>query len=216
MDLVKYNTANMFLNKIKEASDINNIQLIYTYYKDNISDPDELILFESLIDKDLFNNKISVDVFLHQLSELNETIFHENVTDIIDQLKEDNMNTAQINTLNRIYNKNKFKYQHKLKHNRIKKNCPHCNREYIGNEDDYYAICGYSPHNNPKGYDHFGCQRDWCFRCGKKLCKNFQVDELFIHNNRIHNKKCCSQRAKLFGMNYNDFCQCWQKKEKIC
>lgn len=91
--------------------------------------------------------------------------------------------------------------------NLIQKKCPHCKHFYFGNADDDYVICGF--YNNKVGNDMHGCEKDWCFRCEKKLCKSWKEHELFVLSNRYHNSECCSQHATEHNNKYpDDYCQC--------
>lgn len=86
----------------------------------------------------------------------------------------------------------------------IKKQCPHCSIFICGTLSSKYMICGYSGNS----YNWDGCGNDWCFKCEKKLCKNWFRNNLFVYENRIHNEHCCKFYAKLNNLNYDDFCNC--------
>lgn len=128
---------------------------------------------------------------------------------------------AQLNTLNRI-KKHKFYFltvplfdknqdtstQYSSNVSLISKNCPHCEKKIYDYDNKHYIICGYTE----KGYDWIGCGKDWCFKCGKKLCKSWDKNSLFDTINRFHNGKCCKVYAQRHNSNYyNDFCQCLNK-----
>ncbi len=88
---------------------------------------------------------------------------------------------------------------------REEKNCPHCGHNNISYKDNIYYICGYTN----KGYDLEGCGNDWCFSCGKRLCKNWINNDLFMISNRFHNNRCCKKYAEDNNLDYdNDFCHC--------
>lgn len=90
---------------------------------------------------------------------------------------------------------------------RVSKNCPHCGHVCVCDIDIDYVVCGY--HDNKQGFDWFGCGKDWCFRCGKKLCKQWAIDQLFVQENRKHNEECCKKRAIKNGDNYEkEYCRC--------
>jgi hypothetical protein len=89
----------------------------------------------------------------------------------------------------------------------INKKCPHCSHILYMPEDTGYVICGY--HNPNQGYDWNGCGRDWCFHCGKILCKRWETNSLCLQMNRYHDEDCCSKHAKENGTVYpDDYCQC--------
>lgn len=85
--------------------------------------------------------------------------------------------------------------------------CPHCGHR-CRRMDGKYVICGYS--DTKTGYDWTGCGKDWCFDCGKKLCKSWTKDFLFLESNRIHNKKCCMKHAKELKEDFEkEYCTCF-------
>ena len=86
---------------------------------------------------------------------------------------------------------------------KLSKNCPHCEKTYTTYDHITYCICGY----NEKGYDWDGCTRDWCFRCGKKLCKSWDKNQLFNTNNRYHNS-CCKLSAIKNKESISNYCSC--------
>ena len=87
------------------------------------------------------------------------------------------------------------------------KRCPHCKHTVTLPSNTEYVVCGY--HDTVHGYDWVGCGRDWCFKCGKKLCKKWDIDDLYLQMNRRHTDVCCSKHANKGGYNYpTDYCQC--------
>ena len=90
---------------------------------------------------------------------------------------------------------------------KITKNCPHCNHPCNESINMKYVICGYT--DTQKGYDLVGCGKDWCFKCGKMLCKSWNTNQLFILDNRTHNKECCKKHANELNIDYEyNFCMC--------
>lgn len=88
------------------------------------------------------------------------------------------------------------------------KKCPHCGEINTAPIGTSYIVCG---------VDTFGkipicdkkCMNDWCFLCGKKLCKNWYNDNLYVYKNRSHNDICCRIHARDNGFKYPDeYCQC--------
>lgn len=89
----------------------------------------------------------------------------------------------------------------------ITKKCPHCNINTTLPDNTYYVVCGYTDSN--RGYDWNGCCNDWCFNCGKMLCKNWERDSLHLESNRMHDDECCREHAKRHNKNYKkDYCHC--------
>lgn len=92
----------------------------------------------------------------------------------------------------------------------ITKKCPHCGNNCNSSMLSTYVICGYT--NNHTGYDWKGCGKDWCFSCGKKLCKSWEINELFVEKNRYHDKNCCKKCSVVTGVDYiSKYCQCNNK-----
>lgn len=123
-------------------------------------------------------------------------------TQIIEKTKDE----VYKKTLERIINKKKhIKYQKEYTRY-INKKCPHCSRNINMPENTQYIICGYQ--NSTIGYDFIGCGKDWCFSCGKKLCKSWDVDMLHLEINQEHDQNCCKNHAKNHNLFYDNYCQC--------
>jgi len=123
------------------------------------------------------------------------------IREIIDTKKISDL--VQLNVLNRIGNSKLFRsYDGK-----ITKKCPHCNHLMTMIADTTYVVCGYI--NETVGFDGSGCQRDWCFKCGKKLCKSWGENELYINKNREHDGKCCKMYAIFNNEDFEkEYCHC--------
>lgn len=90
------------------------------------------------------------------------------------------------------------------------KKCPHCDHLCTVDIATTYIICGY--HDTHTGYDWKGCGHDWCFKCGKCLCKTWDSNFLFLCLNRHHDNNCCKLHAKEHDKIYpNEYCQCSNK-----
>jgi hypothetical protein len=113
-------------------------------------------------------------------------------------------------TLERLSNRKTYrKREQKIKDmpKYITKYCPHCSHAINMLETTQYVICGYQ--NPNQGYDWNGCGRDWCFQCGKMLCKRWETNSLCLQMNRYHDDDCCSKHSKETGKIYpDDYCQC--------
>ncbi len=97
----------------------------------------------------------------------------------------------------------------------VVKYCPHsnCGKPYRGTNETKYVICGYE--NDHRGYDWVGCRQDWCFACGKMLCKLWEKHQLDVDCNRIHDSECCKKHAVDNKRIYlTDYCQCENKYTK--
>lgn len=90
--------------------------------------------------------------------------------------------------------------------------CPHCGKNTIAPSDTGYIVCGF----DPQGIDmpnETDCSNDWCFKCGKKLCRNWFTDNLFNDINRIHNDICCKNHANTNKFKYpEEYCMCEQNR----
>lgn len=141
--------------------------------------------------------KIYLDIF--------DTVeYYDDAIKILEDIETNCNDVAQINTFKRII-KNKPSKQCIENDKNVVKKCPHCNYGNIGPQNSIYKICGY----NDKGYDWIGCGKDWCFRCGKRLCKSWTNNMLFNISNRCHDSKCCKNYALKHNLIYpNDFCMC--------
>jgi hypothetical protein len=126
----------------------------------------------------------------------------------IKQSESENENENVSVSVNGNTNKN-TKEKENSNSNVLVKYCPHCSEKYISSESTTHVICGYNDSHN--GYNWTGCQKDWCFTCGKKLCKSWNENKLYLEPNRIHNSECCKQHAINNGESYNNYCHCNNK-----
>jgi hypothetical protein len=152
---------------------------------------------------------------IRHIKELHELRYKEDVYEIINNLLHNTTDVAQIKTFIRIANCKPSRPQHitlkelkqRISEHVIIKKCPHCNHKCSTTKESYYVICGYNDTDN--GYDWQGCGNDWCFKCGKLLCKNWNRNDLFLITNRIHDDKCCRRHAKEKNKIYpNNYCMC--------
>lgn len=150
--------------------------------------------------------KMDLDEFKNYLNIVDMIFYLDDAEKILSDLQK-MMDKIQLNTLKRlIKNKPVKSTTYDKDHLTIKiQQCPHCKNKNIGYSNSFYVICGYSE----KGFDWKGCGKDWCFRCEKKLCKNWNFDLLFNKLNRYHDGKCCKSNAIRIGDKYpDDYCQC--------
>lgn len=92
----------------------------------------------------------------------------------------------------------------------ITKQCPHCGHNCEAPINSEYVICGCTDFH--KGWDWIGCKKDWCFKCGKMLCKSWEPNQLYVELNRHHDCECCKNHAKINNKNYpEDYCQCFNE-----
>ena len=203
----KYKSLLFSLNNIKDINKILNIL--------NLNKDDKIII------NNYFNTinlprKIGYDDFCKLLEDLNNLKFKEDVLENLHKLGNKTSDISQIKTIIRIANSKPEKFTNlnnikdKNKWFNMSQNCPHC---YVSNKIDYesnYAICGYTDIKN--GYNWEGCGRDWCTKCGKKLCKKWNEDSLYVLENRFHDSECCLIYSKKNSNNYLlDFCHCYNE-----
>lgn len=184
----------LILEKLDLPIDKKNILSSLIYAKKPEKSIDYILMKEII--KDLYNYRYREDAYANLPQFLNKT-----------------NNLAQIKTFTRIANSKPFKpvynniikeYRNPIQYN-VYKQCPHCGHLYSAPKYTDYIICGFGEN----GYDWEGCGRDWCFKCGKILCKSWENDLLFIEENRNHDINCCKQHSILNNKIYpDDYCQC--------
>lgn len=183
----------------------------------NISDDLKNILYSYAKSKFYINNN-GDNKYILNINDLKNIInissnikYREDTYNYINNIIKNLSDITQIKTLTRIANDKPLKPNNNIKNNNIiyiNKKCPHCSKSLKYDSESSYVICGYGLN----GYDWEGCGKDWCFKCGKKLCKSWEKDKLFILENRLHNKDCCKKHSIINKNNYNiDYCQCSNK-----
>jgi len=194
---------NHLINIYNNISKCNTLDDLITIYNNLRSEYMKRLLLKNLIDE--VDNK-----FICKIRLLEKIKYYDDAYVLYHDIKKKLNDISKINTLNRIMklkddkNMSEFKFYR----TRLKRSCPHCGKYFITYEDRDYVICG----NTKKGFDSKGCGGDWCFQCGKKLCKNWYRDELFDTRNRYHNKNCCESSALTKGDDFNrEYCQCINK-----
>jgi len=128
---------------------------------------------------------------------------------IIEKIENRTYDDVMKRVMNKLLNKKKNK-KYKLNNEFTKlytKKCPHCNHLMTMRSGIEYVVCGYP--NTNIGYDWTGCGKDWCFQCGKMLCKRWELHKLHSESNRTHDDKCCEKHAIENEKNYIiDYCHC--------
>jgi len=181
------------------------------------------ILFD-LNDSIIENSHVKSKDFINLLLQIDRIDDKKEFKDIYERIIYRIDDTIQLNTLYRI-KEIKDKQLNKIKdicidnnqdyntvtYKKIFKFCPHCNKKVFAKTNTKYIICGYENENN-NGFDWIGCGQDWCFQCNKKLCKSWDVDQLYNIHNRNHNIKCCKKHAiKTLDNYYENYCFCNNK-----
>jgi len=186
----------------------NNFQDAVIYYdsiKETLSDKNKKLL-ESYLNNDKYLKRMEIKKFILYLRALDNIEYKDDAIKIADDIKLQTENKSQLNTIDRIIRQKPEKEKNKNMR-LLSKQCPHCGRQITKMSNETYIICGYS--NPSKGFDWKGCGKDWCFVCGKKLCKSWNIDTLYDQQNRTHNTKCCKTFANKFKEDYKkDYCHC--------
>ena len=199
------NIYTIYKNIINSVNNNNDLE----YFMNDITNQRTKSIIESM--SYIIKNKTTIGMidFLKLIETLSMEKYKEDIYLLLENKNIDCI--VQKNTIERII-KNKpnrkidFSNSHLKIVNTEEKNCPHCGHKNESYKDNTYIICGYS---NNIGYDWDGCGRDWCFFCGKKLCKKWDEHELYMISNRYHNHKCCLKYAFNESLDYaNDFCMC--------
>lgn len=233
MTILLYHHSIIIMNNhINELMDNSNNNYILSKYKHMISgfrtiEDCYLILEKCIFDESdklillhLINCKRTEKCFNYItmksiLKELNEIKYKEDVYEYVSSVINKTENIAQIKTITRIMNgKPSRPYRDNYINDseisdyidrKIEKKCPHCCHINIAPTSTEYIICGYGEN----GYDWEGCGKDWCFKCGKILCRSWDVDMLFIEENRLHNGECCKHHSNINNKKYpEDYCHC--------
>jgi hypothetical protein len=189
----KYQKFYECLHKIYNLKNYNEVQMIINNYI-NISynSTEKKLLGSLLYDARYPEKKIKPEKFTLYINIVENIKYKDDTDDLIEDMQKYTCDVAQINTIRRIiFNKpTKYNCLIDVKNNlktKMSKNCPHCYQIHHGDSDLEYVICGYTN----KGFDWKGCGYDWCFQCGKKLCK------------------CCKFHAvKTNGIYPDDYCTC--------
>lgn len=202
-----YKIFTEYKKKIININDLNEIKSLINSAKDMTNNDVEKLLLDSLVNEDRYQNSMNIDKFKLYLDIIDFIYYYNDAVVIIDDIELNNKDKSQIKTLKRLIQNKPIKNVNNVSDYKsiFYKNCPHCGKKNPGTLGTTYIICGY----NNKGFDWKGCGHDWCFKCGKKLCKNWNNNMLFNKANRFHDGKCCKHYANLIGDIYNDtFCQC--------
>lgn len=196
----KYSVFNTYKDKIINASNINDATSILSIALLTVDNEIEVKLLKSLINNNRYSNKMDMNKLIVYFNILNMLNSYNDAETLINDIQKNITDVVQINTFKRL-----LKNKPQTNSNANYKNCPHCNHRNSMENNKSYMICGYSS----KGYDWKGCGMDWCFNCGKKLCKSWNHDMLFNKLNRHHDNKCCKNYAHINNLNYEkEYCMC--------
>ena len=201
----KYKILFEYKNKLINAFDFEDALSLLDIALSLTNDDIEKSLLNSIITKNRYHIGMNLDKFIVYANVLELVYYHNDAEKIIHDIELNINDLSQINTFKKIIKNKPYKQLAEIDNVTIIKNGPHCNKKNFGFVNAPYIICGY----NTKGYDWKGCGRDWCLKCGKKLCKSWNIDFLFNKLNRYHDSKCCKNYASKLEYKYpDDFCNC--------
>lgn len=186
------------------------------------TNPEMATLIYSMVNGKRYDQVIDLKSIKNALEYINEQKYKEDANENVENYLQKTTDNIQKRTFNRIIRNKPHKPYELLKkqinttHNcgnqqiYITKNCPHCDSPSTCSVDTKYIICGYA--NSVTGYDWKGCGKDWCFECGKMLCKSWDANKLLLQMNRFHDNECCEKHAMLHNKEYMQcYCQCLNK-----
>lgn len=184
------------------------------YSKNN---PEMKCLLTSMMNGKRYDQVLDFNTMRYLMETLDGEQYKDDVDEIIKQYSLKTNDSTQLKTFTRISKSKILKPVNKINSessifftefkNMITQKCPHCERKCTIDINTTYVICGYI--NNRTGYDWEGCGKDWCFKCGKMLCKSWKDNELFSEINRFHDNECCKKHAKENSRQYpEEYCQC--------
>jgi DNA-directed RNA polymerase subunit N (RpoN/RPB10) len=190
-------------NNISDAHDISDRFVDkYPQYKKMIT---------SVINGKKYDNTMSLKSIHGTISDISLLKYAEEVYSLVNNISEGKiLSSSQKRTFRRLEKTKDIKpYTSDLTSNNgtAHKFCPHCKYKQYASNTTNYIICGYDDNGN--GRDLEGCGRDWCFKCGKMLCKKWDDDELYVKIHRVHDSRCCKRYAQYIDKDYEkNFCHC--------
>lgn len=217
IDKYKYNEFMYILSGCKTLTDAYKFSELYTK-----SNPELKHIIYSIVNGRKYESILDFTTLKSIIQMINKCKYKEDIDIIMYNINnlQYKLNDIQLKTIERLSKNKKNKpfvnnllkpeIQYLMNNKKIYniiKSCPHCNHQCINKNNTHYMICGHS--NNHTGYDWKGCRRDWCFICGKMLCKTWATDQLFVESNRYHDDKCCKNHAIENERDYEkEYCQC--------
>jgi len=193
IDEYKYNILKKILSGCNSKEDAIYFGNIYIKLNINMK-----LIYETLIDNSNFNSQFSFNEIINIIKnykQINNYKIVKNDAYIFENMLDNNKILETI--FKRIT-------EHQLNNNvpNETKKCPHCDLNTFVTTK--YIICGYIDEKLTTN----GCYKDWCGKCGKKLCKEWVDNCLFNECNRYHTNNCCLIFAHKNNLNINDYCSC--------
>jgi hypothetical protein len=206
-----------FINKLNKITLYSRAVLLFNEYFSRTNKPVVKKILESYINDNNYKKRMTYKEYAKIVKKIKKLSYQDDGDIILNEIRDNTELPSQLKSLERLIRSKPLKPDIiplsnvkfiKKKDAIITKSCPHCGYNKTDNSLNAYVICGY----NSKGFDWEGCGFDWCFDCGKKLCKCWSVNHLYNLKNRYHSDKCCKSHAiKTGGIYPNDYCQCTNK-----
>jgi hypothetical protein len=213
--MMKFSKYYIFRNTIKSMQTKQDITNFYNKFIIDVTDKTEIELINSLLESSNFSKIIDYDTFISLLNKLIKIQYRVDANKFVEKIIKNTDDIVQINTIyhvlhmanttNEIVSLQDIRTELSDDMDFNNKSCPHCNINTNIDILSNYMICGYTE----EGFDWNGCGKDWCIKCGKMLCKSWQIDQLYDKNNRVHDKLCCKNHSQVNNNIYPDmYCQC--------
>ena len=212
MDILNNNKYNEFYDILSGCRTIlDAFSFAQKYIKAN---PEMKNIVMSMINGKRYEYVMDMNGMISLMERLDFLVYKEDVIDLIETYLEKTLDPTQRKALYRVANlkalRPKIPEPSKIKLIKttfISKKCPHCGLECTVPENTHHTICGYE--NKITGYNLIGCGCDWCFKCGKMLCKKWNTNQLFLDDNKHHDGICCRLHAEENNNNYEEeYCMC--------
>lgn len=167
--------------------------------------PENKETIESYRDSFAYNDNIDLSSKLYAITSLANTSTKKDAEILFDTFKTKTTDKILVRVMRKMVT-SKRDIKRNID-NRIVKKCPHCGISTKLNKNETYVICGYT--SSKRGYNMKGCGNDWCFKCNKRLCKNWNTHTLSVESNRKHDSECCRIDAEDKGLEYDvEYCHC--------
>ena len=176
-------------------------------------DPKCYNLMVSLINGKKYEHALDYENMRKCIKDIANAKYKEDAYELVSKMLLQTSDIAQTKTLTRIADMKGARPQYismkelkqRNKQDYVTKKCPHCGYKCSMPKNTNYVVCGYGD----SGFDWEGCSADWCFKCNKMLCKNWEQNQLYLPTNRFHDSKCCKKHAIVYGHKYpEDYCRC--------
>lgn len=224
MNLIDKNKYVEFNNVLSGCRTI--LDAYYFGEKYNKLNPEMKSIVSSMINGKRYDQVLDMRTMMSVIELLDRVQYKDEAEEIVERYTKKTTDVVQLKALKKLIKNKLIRPTNKLKNYDIQnyigiienmenidiitKPCPHCSHECESFINSNYVICGCTDFH--KGWDWVGCKKDWCFSCGKMLCKSWEPNQLYVELNRYHDNECCRTHAKNNNKKYpDDYCQCHNK-----